>query len=73
MVVLPKESIHPKEQVLKIIQGYPREEGVFTCQIAEDLSRCSVDMHHLLPMFLSELVQAGLIYEVENRKFKVSR
>lgn len=71
-VILGQKSIHPRDQVLQIVQSAQGSEGVSIYAISEELGRRYVDMGFLAPMLLGELVNSGLVYEVEDRRFKCS-
>jgi len=71
-ILLEQRSIHPKDQVLQIVQSAQAQEGISIYAISEELGRRYVDMGFLAPMLLGELVNSGLVYEVEDRKFKCS-
>lgn len=70
-VLLGKAPIHPRDQVLDIIKSnYNDFQGVSIFTIMEELGRRNADMGVLAPMMVGELVEKGVIYEVEGRRFR---
>ena len=73
VIQLGQKSIHPRDHVLEIVQSAQGQEGISIHAISEELGRRYVEMGFLAPMLLGELVNSGVVYEIDERRFKCSK